>query len=341
MSDAVLIKEQAISGARFNADDTVSDYGDWLLEYHAIRRKAGLLTLPHLGYLSAFGRDAVPFLHNLLSNDLWPLSNGAPYVHACALNSTGHLLADITVVAHPDHLLLVVPLSRLSKIQQYLNDFLITEDVEIGDESDNWTIISVQGPLSKQVITELNDLSAVQAFPMDRTGSGGTDLLVASDRAAELWRALTKVGIQSVGCKAYHALRIEAGIPLYGLDMDESILPIEAGLGETHISYKKGCYIGQEVIARIRARGHTNRAITVLSIEGDRAPEHRDPIIAAATTDHPVGWVTSVSESPILNSLIALGYVRHENRTNGNHLFIKSKGVSIGATIIEAPVRRC
>ena len=129
MSDAVLKEAQARSGAHFDENGVPLDYGDWRQEYNAACRSAGLLAMPHLGCLAVYGKDAISFLHNLLSNDLRPLSTGAPCVHTCALDSTGHILADLAVTAISDHLLLEIQRTELSKILDYLNSFLIAEDV--------------------------------------------------------------------------------------------------------------------------------------------------------------------------------------------------------------------
>src|SRR5207249_4350348 len=103
----------------------------------------------------------------------------------------------------------------------------------------------------------------------------------------------------------------------YGVDMDESTIPIECGLGPTHISETKGCYVGQEIIARIQSRGHTNRALTGFIIEGSDLPIKGAKILLTAGESREVGWITSACHSPSLQRSIALGYLRHEHRAAG------------------------
>src|SRR5439155_96392 len=124
--------------------------------------------------------------------------------------------------------------------------------------------------------------------------------------APPLWEKLVDEGIQPVGESAADTLRIEAGIPEYGRDMDETTIPLECNLEATHISHTKGCYVGQEIIARIHSRGHTNRALTGLLIEGAALPIRGDKVYPTeGETDREVGWVTSATHSPSLERSIA------------------------------------
>jgi folate-binding protein YgfZ len=128
-------------------------------------------------------------------------------------------------------------------------------------------------------------------------------------------------------------LRIEAGIPLYGRDMTDETMPIEANL-EHAISYTKGCYIGQEVIARLEARGHVNRKLVGLLLTGTALPASGTPLMAG---DRNVGWLTSTTYSPARQQNIALGYVRREFWAPGTALHLAAPGATIGATVVSLP----
>jgi folate-binding protein YgfZ len=144
---------------------------------------------------------------------------------------------------------------------------------------------------------------------------------VKATEAGALWTRLVEAGIAPVGEEAVETLRIEAGIPKYGVDMDETTIPLECGLESSHISHTKGCYVGQEIIARIVARGHTNRALTGLVLNGSELPHKGDKVFPTeGEADREIGWVTSACHSPLLGHGIALAYLRHEFRAPGSHV---------------------
>jgi folate-binding protein YgfZ len=136
-----------------------------------------------------------------------------------------------------------------------------------------------------------------------------------------------------VGLEALDVARIEAGIPLYGRDMTAETLPVEANL-DAALSYTKGCYIGQEVIARIEARGHVNRKLAGLLLRGETLPEPGAQIVSP---QREVGWVTSATYSPARQQNIALGYVRREALAPGTPLVVHTQGITLDATVEELP----
>jgi folate-binding protein YgfZ len=148
-----------------------------------------------------------------------------------------------------------------------------------------------------------------------------------------LWQHRDACEARAVGTEALEVLRIEAGVPLFGRDMSEETIPIEANLLEA-ISYTKGCYIGQEVIARIDARGHVNRKLVGLLLEGSTLPQHGARI---DTPEREVGWITSTAFSLALQQPIALGYVRREAFTTGTRLQVQANGTTVQATVVDLP----
>jgi folate-binding protein YgfZ len=174
----------------------------------------------------------------------------------------------------------------------------------------------------------------------DHTGEGGYDIYRPTEHLEEFRRRLmAEMGAVPVGEEAAEILRIEAGIPKFGVDMDEKTIPLEAGLEATYISHTKGCYVGQEIIARITARGHTNRTLAGLVLDGTELPR-KGEVVKAATGDgeeKETGWITSACLSPSLGSVIALGYVRHENSEPGARVRVVHGEALLSATVTELP----
>jgi aminomethyltransferase len=163
----------------------------------------------------------------------------------------------------------------------------------------------------------------------DHTGEGGFDVYLRATEAAGLRDKLTASGIPIIGESAAEMLRIEAGIPRYGVDMDESNIPLECNLEATHISHTKGCYIGQEIIARIHSRGHTNRGLTGFLVEGSELPKHGDRIYVTADAERrEAGWLTSAVNSATVGRPISLGYLRHEF-SDGKHDLATAEGIRL------------
>lgn len=306
---------QKSAGARFgdrNGAVVALDYGDPEAEYRAVREEVGLLAPTPRGFLVLTGRDRFTWLQGMVTNDVRPLAEQTPFVPACILNATGHLLAELTIVNRGDSLLLDLDRRIVDSIYRLLDNYLITEQVEIVDQSDFLVRLSVQGRHVER--TRLRE--AVGEEPLllarDHTGAGGYDLYVRATDAPHVWERLQEAKFKPVGETAANVLRVEAGIPRFGQDMDETTIPLEAGLGMSHISYTKGCYVGQEIIARIQSRGHTNRALTGLQLDDAPLPTKGDRIFPAeGETAREIGWITSAVVSPRFGA-IALGYVRHE-----------------------------
>lgn len=323
---------------------------DWQAEYRAVREAAGLLDRSSRGRLLLTGGDRLTWLQGMVSNDVRPLQTGVPVVQACILNATGHLLADIAVVNRGDSLLLDMARENVEKVRRLLEGYLILEDVEIADGSDTVACLSVQGPQAAEILAGAqahhSEHRTPTLVPADHTGSGGFDLYLAAADAPALRERLVAAGAVEVGEMAEEVLRIEAGIPKYGVDMDERTIPLEANLEATHISYAKGCYVGQEIIARIHARGHTNRALTGLVLEGATGQCSHTPLLpyartslypAEGETEREIGWVTSAAFSPVLNRAIALAYVRHEHRAPGARLRLARADGDLLAVVTSLP----
>ncbi len=307
-------------------------------EYDAVRKGSGIYIINDEAVLAISGADRFSWLQGMVSSDVRRMENGESTLHACILNNTGHLLSDailynvsandsklISILPDEGCILMILPAPNVEKISRILERFIIMEDVEIANVTSRIYHVSNQGP-------ESVPYDGYLSFPNDRSGSGGYDLF------AEEKNDLTLFGTE-ISQETQNLLRIEAGIPKYGVDMDERTIPIETNLEATHISLNKGCYVGQEIIARINSRGHTNRRLVGLVVEsGEISPG--DELISSTNADKDAGTISSTaSNSPALQGkTIALATVRNEFAEIGNTLYTKTSGSL--CTVHELPFYR-
>jgi aminomethyltransferase len=226
------------------------------------------------------------------------------------------------------------------------------DDVTLTDRSDAFAALAIEGPKAVALVQRLTGIelsgmddletrevmvSGTPARVGKRSPGGRTaaEFLVGREKCAELWGALEEVVRTEGGCpagyKALNSVRLEMGIPWFGYDFGEKQIPHEAGLQDSHISYTKGCYTGQEIVERVRSRGQVNRVRVSLKFEGPIAPEANAPLSADGKE---IGFVTRVGFSPALNAWIGMGYVRREKSTAGSAL-TTSNGT---ARVIQTPL---
>lgn len=320
-----------------------------LAQARAVREGCGFLDRSGMGKLAIRGADRYTWLQGMVSNDTRLLASGNVFrLPACILDATGHLLSDMALFAIPGeepYLLMELPPANVARIAETLDRFLIIEDVEVEAVTGAIGCLSLQGPKAEAFLAAMGE-SALLRCAADHTGSGGMDVLFPMAERGRRREALRAAGVVEVGAEAQEMLRVEAGIPQYGVDMDESVLALEANLGPTHISRTKGCYVGQEIVARIEARGHTNRALTGLRLEGETLPAPGEKLFAPPG-EEPAAWretgrITSVlAVSPAAGGLpIALGYARHEHRAPGARLRVGEEGRGLSAIVTELPFFR-
>jgi len=264
------------------------------------------------GILELTGSDREAFLQGMVSNDVVGLSAGGTR-HAVLLDSTGHILADLHIHACPNALLIETDPACLDVVSGTLNKFLIMEDVQIADASDQYATVSVYGEGAGQInLSGINAEVVTTSLPI----MPGVDLwLPIADKAA-VWNELLAAGATLLNADDAEALRIEAGLPKWGHELSPAILLPEAEMSDA-VSYTKGCYVGQEIVARLQARGHTNKALRRILLAED-APVPPVGATVHVPEDGPepgreIGTITSAAESPALGGrAIALGYVRKE-----------------------------
>ncbi len=304
--------------------------------YEQVRDYAGWLDLSDWGLVQVVGSDRQRFLQAQTTNDLRPLQNGTgTYTAFCT--PTGHLLSDAYVLDDGEGYLLMLPPLTFGTMLERLSGLIILDDVELIPLQEGLGVISLQGGQASEVLEELGlepppegelrhqnrlwQSVEVRIVRCQRTRWGGYDLWLPFEAHEELKSALVATGALPISPELYEVLRYEAGIPLYGVDMDERTLAAEMGAAfeAKYISYTKGCYTGQEVLMRIKARGHTNRTWVPLRIEGETIPP-RGTLLAAP--DRPdAGWLTGAVRSPALgNAILGWGFVRNAYIEPGTHL---------------------
>jgi len=328
-------------------------FGDPLREYQAVRSHVGLLDLCHRALLCFAGPDRVSYLQGMVSNDVKKLAPGEG-IHAAVLDIQGRILADTRIFCLRDFFLLDLREPLKEKILTHLNRYLIADDVEITDLTGRYGMLSVQGPMALLLFKELfPDRTAperelghavfllgddeIRIARSTHTGEEGYDLLVPITNllpTVSLIEAMReKFSLSWIGTQAQELLRVEAGIPRYGFDMNEENLLLETGL-DNSVSFEKGCYLGQEVVERIRSRGHINRKLIGLILEGNQ-PAQRGSVIRA--NEKEIGRVTSSILSPARNLPIALGYVQRDYLQPGTPVAILSNGKMIPALVSALP----
>jgi glycine cleavage system T protein len=343
--------------------DVPAHYGSTREEHLAVRKSLGMADLSFRGRLLVTGVDRVKFLQGLLTNDVQKLTEGQG-LYAAILDPKGRMLSDLKVYAVHDALLLDLDREVTDKTVEILNRYKMLSKAKLDDLTETTIHLAIYGPmasvlLEKQFGSNLPLASEFScAFPPWRehqiriirsyaTGEDGYELVGPRDEAALLWKELFEsgqnLGIKPIGVEALESLRVETGIPRYGIDMDEHTFPPEAGLEEKAISYTKGCYIGQETIARIKTYGQVHRKLMGFILKEDsesaRLPQHNDKIFKDGEE---LGFVTSSVYSPTLGHPIALGYLRRKSIQTDLQVMIKTgeDETQVAANVVDLPFYR-
>jgi folate-binding protein YgfZ len=338
---------------------------DWLTQYRAVRRSVGMIDRSKMGKIAISGEDRYAWLQGMVSQDVRRFQSGERSLPACILTPTGHVISDLTLIditRNRPLILAVLPQHNSARVLQLLERFIITEDVELADVTASVRCRSYQGPQAARRFEEARSAGVLSggkdeaqegtsgvgmvAIAADHTGSGGYDLFFepGAVSTADARRLLEIEGAPEIGTEAQEALRVEAGIPLFGAELNESVIALEANLGPTHVSLTKGCYVGQEIIARIDSRGHTNRSLTGLVSVAGRAlqPGARLFTHLEEGAAREAGRITSaVPDSPTMNGRpIALAYVRHEFGEPGTRLYPEAADPAVAVEVVPLPFYR-
>ncbi len=352
MTVSSLREAKQAAGAVFERIDGIEaavHYGDAASEYASVREAAGLVDRSNRGHLLVTGSDRARFLHGMLSNTVEGLETGAGN-YATMTTPRGQTLTDVWVYHRAEAFLLETEPGLQEKLMASLDKYLIADDVDIKDVTGAQATLGVHGPGSRALIArvlgevpvDLADCHTVfrtlgradvSVTARGYTGEPGYDLRIAAALARRLWSALTSAGARPVGARVLEALRIEAGIPRYGVDVDERVVPLEAGLYHA-VDFAKGCFIGQETIAKMHNLGKPRRYLVGLRLDTETVPPAETPL---RDGERQIGWITSGLHSPALRRVVSLASVRRGFEQPGRMLSVDGGG---RAEVVELPFLR-
>jgi folate-binding protein YgfZ len=298
------------------------------------------------------GPDRMRYLNAMLTNNVKDMVAGQGNV-SLLLNPQGHILAEVETYALAERLLAVTHAAIRERTYATFDKFIIMDDVTLEDATERMGSVTLEGPQAAAVLRELcgMDLEAmpdgahrellVNSIPCrvvrrSLLGGVGAQLIIERSQLAGLWQALLEAvrerGGAPLGYAALNALRLEVGIPWFGYDFDDKVIPHEAALESTHINYTKGCYTGQEIVERVRSRGHVNRRRVVLQFSGSGVPERGAKLFAG---EQEAGYVTSAVAMPLApGRVVGMGYVRREHNAPASRL----RWTGGEAEVIERPL---
>lgn len=329
MAETALHAHLAAHGA-VHADDRgvvlPRHFGDAEAEYRALRAEAALVDLGFRTVVRATGADRTSFLQGMLTNDLDGLVPGRSRP-ALLLTIQGRVTADLRVTAESDAMLLDVDVRARAAMVAALEKLIIADEVELASSPD--VLIGIEGPQAAAIARS----AGARVVAGGDLGAEGIVVHASPDTAPGVWDALVAAGARPCGMDALEGRRVELGIPRIGLDMDEQTLALEVPV-ETAISQTKGCYLGQEVIARGTARGHVNRRLVGLTLDGP-APPSGAPLVRDGKE---VGRVTSIARAWGLGRTAGLGLVRRECWEPGTALGVRHGHAVTVATVASWPL---
>ena len=324
-------------------------------EYSAVRDGgAGVIDLSSRGRLLVSGSEAAMFLNGLITNDMKTLALNS-WMPAVFPNVQGRLLAAVRIIHRDDGFLIDTEGATHETVLKLLERFTRAGDFRLTDMTSDTATVSVQGENAAKVVqialgdeagtvargqvapAQFKNGSEVTVIRSTHTGEDGFDLFVNVTEIESLRNSLIKAGAQPIGVEVAETLRIEAGIPRFGIDMDETKVVTETNLDDA-VSFTKGCYVGQEIIARIKYRGHVAKKLTGVLLEPDVALESGARTLSA--DDKEIGSITSSTISPRLKHTIALAYVKYDYLEPGTTVKVVSAGQEFAATVTELPFIR-
>ncbi|MGX1901076.1 glycine cleavage system aminomethyltransferase GcvT [Thermolongibacillus altinsuensis] len=339
------------------------DFGGWELpvqfssikeEHEAVRARAGLFDVSHMGEIEVKGKDSLVFLQKVMTNDVAKLTNGrAQYTLMCYEN--GGTVDDLLIYKKDeDHYLLVVNAANTEKDVEWLNQHVFG-DVELTNISEKIAQLALQGPLAEKVLQTLTDidLSQMKFFEfkdnvnlqginalVSRTGYTGEDgfeIYCRAEDAIILWNAILEAGkedgVLPCGLGARDTLRFEATLPLYGQELSKDITPIEAGLGFAVKTNKEIDFIGKDVLKKQKEEGTLRKLVGIEMIDKG-IPRHGYPIFSE---EEEIGFVTTGTQSPTLKKNIGLALIKSEFSALDTEVKVDIRGKRLKAKVVATP----
>jgi len=306
-------------------------------EQEFARKSVALTDKNCLAYLSFTGPDRVRYLNAILTNNIKDLQVGHGN-SSLLLNPQGHILAEVETYALPESLFCLSYAMIRERLIEVIEKYIIMDDVTLTDESLRYGAVALEGPRAADVVREVAGIDPLALSELGRTettfasipcwlkrrsagGVAGCEFLVERTKLTSLWQILSesvkKHGGGPMGYAAMSAQRLAQGAPWFGYDFGEKQIPHEAGLEDSHFSYTKGCYTGQEIVERVRSRGQVNRRRVDLIFDGAGVPAAGETLTVSGKE---VGYVTRAAVPSFLTHAIGMGYVRKDHNVLGSRL---------------------
>jgi aminomethyltransferase len=326
-------------------------------EHQAVRQRAGLFDVSHMGEILVRGDGALGLVDRLITGDVSKVKNGQA-LYTCACNERGTILDDLIVYRRGDReVLIVCNASNRDKIAAHVSS-LATPSAQVNDLSDDYALIALQGPKAFEVLKAAGadpELAGLPSFHFTDsliggkkctvartgyTGEDGVELFLAPEDAAPVWNLLLEAGtghgIAAIGLGARDTLRLDARLSLYGNEIDETTNPLEAGLGWI-VKLDKPDFIGKSALLAVREKGLTRR-IVGFEMTGRGIARHGYPLCDANGTA--VGVCTSGGPSPTLGKSIGLGYLPLGLADIGTQFQVDCRGKPVSAVVVRTPFYR-
>ena len=351
-----LLEAESQLDARFGALygwQMALSYADPIDEHRTVRQRVGLIDLSFNGVIRVSGSEATQFLNGLVTNEVKALQDGQG-MRAAFLTGHGKVRALCRILKRRDDYLIINDPQTHEKIFKYIFPFSYAGDFHVEDVSNQFRTLTVQGPQAASVFKEISfeplpSLAenhwadtligghSALVIRATHTGETGFDVLVPEAGLTDVWDFILLKGafhgLAPIGLEALNSLRIEAGIPVYGVDVDESHMMLELGMQDA-VSFTKGCYTGQEAVAMATYRGHISKRLSGLLVEGDQIPAVGSRVVKDGKE---IGLVTSAIRSVSLNAVIALSFIKYGYFDAGNPVQIHDVGNSFSGRVTDLP----
>jgi folate-binding protein YgfZ len=304
-------------------------------EYAHLRRHRGRVDESARATIRVEGEDAADFLDRMLTQKLAGFGSGDAAA-AFLVDRKGRVQGELLLAGTAEGIFIDVDVHQVGHVVEVLDGFLFSEDVQLSDATEQWHRLSVHGPAASSLFEQLEDMRAatlsfdtrpVHVVRRDRIGSPGFELFVRNEDAVQVWSALD---CGTVGWYAFNMARIEAGTPICNIDFGPGSLPHETTLVPGHVSFTKGCYPGQEIVARMEHLGQPSQILRGLQLQGDGLPVSGSQVMAIesdGSMGQPIGVVTSSALSPMLGSApVAMAMLRTKKSEPGTLVRVHDEG---------------
>lgn len=291
--------------------------------YTALREGVAWLDLDARGRFRARGQDRARLLHAMTTNHIEQLRPGEG-LYAFFLNAQGRILSDVQILCLEDHFLLDTEPEMHDPLFQHLDKYIIADDVTLEDARQDTAAIGLEGPRAAALREQLKDCTLA---PFTATGAAGFRLYAPRAAKADLAARLEAGGAVPAGPEEQNIVRLERFHPRYGADITDKHLVQETQLLDA-VHFNKGCYLGQEIVERIRSRGQVHRLLVPLSIQAEQPPPPGTPVMAGEAA---VGETMSAAYSPALGSVVAFAYIRAEHARPQTKLIVSGRAAEVAA----------